>query len=424
MVGILALGLPLGRILRRGVEELVPAAPKALRLGADGLADGIAITLAATAATAPILGHHFGSVPLAGLPANLLALPAVAPAMWLGMLKIAAGQVGAPHAVAEALGALAARPVGLIALAGRALRRAVAQPALPAAGLARGGRRRLRCAGVRRPGAAPRRSPAHAACARGALAVAAPPAVGAGGAGGRARRRAVLAFGWLLRAPAGPDRLTVRFLDVGQGDATLIQHPDGTAVLFDGGPPEAGVARLLRRAGVRRLALVVATHASRDHQGGLVEVLRRFGVDALLDGGDGTRDAGFTAVLREAAARGVRRIRATAPLTLGLAGGRLRIEVLSPEPRPPGPAPEDPNPRGVVAIVSSGWFDLFLSADAESDALLGLDLPDVDAMKVPHHGSADAGLAQVLDELEPRARCDRGRPEHLRPPDALDARSA
>jgi competence protein ComEC len=304
--------------------------------------------------------------------------------------------------VAEALGALAARPVGLIAwLAERFGALLPSQLSLPLASPAAVGG-------------------AYGAVAAGALALRhvarplTPHALEAVSRWRRLRRSVraglvaglaaalVLAFGWLLRTPADPDRLTVRFIDVGQGDATLIQHPDGTAVLFDGGPPEAGVARLLRRAGVRRLALVVATHASRDHQGGLVEVLRRFEVDAFLDGGDGTRDAGFTAVLHEAAARGVRRIRATAPLSLGLAGGRLRIEVLSPEPRPPGPAPEDPNPRGVVAIVSSGWFDLFLSADAESDALLGLDLPDVDAMKVPHHGSADPGLAQVLDELEPQ----------------------
>ena len=90
--------------------------------------------------------------------------------------------------------------------------------------------------------------------------------------------------------PAPPTRSRCRFLDVGQGDATLIQHPDGTAILFDGGPPEAGVARLLRRAGVRRLALVVATHASRDHHGGLPAVFDRYPVDLLLDGGDGTRD--------------------------------------------------------------------------------------------------------------------------------------
>jgi competence protein ComEC len=51
--------------------------------------------------------------------------------------------------------------------------------------------------------------------------------------------------------------------------------------------------------------------------------------------------------------------------------------------------------------VSSDGFDLLLSADAESEALLPLDLPDVDAMKVPHHGSADPGLPAVLDRLDP-----------------------
>jgi len=202
-----------------------------------------------------------------------------------------------------------------------------------------------------------------------------------------------------LGDPAPPERLTVRFLDVGQGDATLIQHPDGTAVLFDGGPPEGGVTRLLRRAGVRRLAVVVATHASRDHHGGLVDVLDRYPVGLLLDGGDGNPHPGLKAVRDEAARRGIRTVQAVAPMSLR-AGG-LEIQVLSPLPRPEGPAPEDPNPRAVVAIVSSGAFDLLLSADAESEALLPLDLPDVEAMKVPHHGSSDPGLPEVLDRLRP-----------------------
>jgi competence protein ComEC len=124
-------------------------------------------------------------------------------------------------------------------------------------------------------------------------------------------------------------------------------------------------------------------------------------VDLLLDGGDGTADPSFRRLLHSAAARGVRRIPATAPLTLTLANGDLRIRVLSPPPRPPGPAPDDPNPRAVVAIVSSTGFDLLLSADAESDALLPLDLPNVDAIKVPHHGSSDPGLPAVLDRLDP-----------------------
>jgi competence protein ComEC len=63
--------------------------------------------------------------------------------------------------------------------------------------------------------------------------------------------------------------------------------------------------------------------------------------------------------------------------------------------------PADPNPRAVVAIVSHAGFDLFLSADAEPPALLPLDLPRVEAMKVPHHGSADPGLPELLKRLGP-----------------------
>jgi competence protein ComEC len=106
-------------------------------------------------------------------------------------------------------------------------------------------------------------------------------------------------------------------------------------------------------------------------------------------------------VLRAARERGVRRIPGVAGTDLSLAHGDLRIRVLSPPRRPPGPPPEDPNPRAIVAIVSCRGFDLMLSADAESDALLPLDLPDVDAIKVPHHGSADPGLPEALARLEP-----------------------
>jgi competence protein ComEC len=53
-------------------------------------------------------------------------------------------------------------------------------------------------------------------------------------------------------------------------------------------------------------------------------------------------------------------------------------------------------------VVSQGAFDLWLSADAESDGILGYPLPPVEAMKVSHHGSADPGLPKVLDRLRPK----------------------
>jgi competence protein ComEC len=162
------------------------------------------------------------------------------------------------------------------------------------------------------------------------------------------------------------------------------------------------VYRKLRAAGVRRLDLMVSTHQSRDHQGGLHEVLERIPTSLLLENSDGTRDPDFRRLLAEADARGVRRIPAHAGQHLRV--GRLEIEVLSPAPLPPGaPRPEDPNPRGVAAIVSSGDFDLWLSADAESDAILPLPLRPVEAMKVSHHGSEDVGLPELLDRLTPSA---------------------
>jgi competence protein ComEC len=393
------------RAARGRARSLWPARAARLRLALLlALADGVAITLAATVATAPLLAHHFGYIPLAGLPANLLALPAVAPAMWLGMLKAAVGELplgGGAEQFAAALGRPAGVAVGYLAALGERFadlpggRIEVALPstlsvlvaylglALVAVVLRRVSQTvedrlpLLLSAWRALPGS--RRTAIAALFATGVLAAA----------------------NLVLAGPRPPSAFTVRFLDVGQGDSVLIQHPDGTAVLFDGGPPEAGVTRLLRRAGVRRLALVVATHPSRDHHGGLSAVLDRFPVQALLDGGDGTPDPTFRALERQADAQRIRRIPAIAPLTLTLAHGDLTIHVLSPPPRPPGPAPEDPNPRATVAIVSCRGFDLLLSADAESDALLGLDLPDVDAMKVPHHGSADPGLPELLEQVTP-----------------------
>ena len=97
-----------------------------------------------------------------------------------------------------------------------------------------------------------------------------------------------------------------------------------------------------------------------------------------------------------------------------------RVHVLSPAPRPPGPPPDDPNRRAVVAVVSVGAVDLLLSGDAESDALSSLELPDVDAIKVPHHGSADPGLPAVLRRLRPELAIEVGRGNSVRAPGAVD----
>ena len=63
---------------------------------------------------------------------------------------------------------------------------------------------------------------------------------------------------------------------------------------------------------------------------------------------------------------------------------------------------EDPNARAVVAVAHVGRLRVLLTADAESDVLAPLAPPAIDVLKVSHHGSADPGLAPLLDRLRPR----------------------
>ena len=367
------------------------------------LAEGVAVTVAATLGTAPLLAHHFGSVSVAALPANVLALPAVTATMWLGMLQAAVGQLGdagGSSLLAAGLGqlnGLALRAVTAIATLFADPRWAAVEVSLrsPAAvaGVYGSGAAVLALASHLARRAEPRlRSAAGLAAtlpARVRIALVVAAAAGGG-----------LMGLWALGPGPAPDRLTVSFLDVGQGDATLVQHPAGGAILFDGGPPEAQVVRLLRQAGVRRLSAVVATHQSRDHDGGLAAVVARVPTDLFVDGGDGTADPSFRALRAAVARRGIRRVVPRAGQTLRAPG--LRVRFLGPPPRPPGPPPEDANERALVTVVSADGLSLFLSGDAESPSLLPLDLPRVDAMKVPHHGSRDEGLPELLARLRPR----------------------
>jgi competence protein ComEC len=369
-----------------GILALAPALVGALarRRVPPGLGEAIAVTASATLATAPLLSFHFGRLSAVSLPANLLATPAVAPVMWLGMLAAAIGAV--LPAGAAAVNWLAQFPLGYLGWL------AAAAAALPGAGLPA----RL---GSTAAVAGAYGLLAVALALRGRLAAALPRgAVGVAAAVGAVAVAGALAAG--RPAPPDPHTLVVWFFDVGQGDATLIQH-GGASMLVDTGPPGGPVLGRLRAAGVRRLDVLVVTHAQSDHEGMAAAVLDRYPVGLLVDGGDETPTREHQAIVAAARRRHVAR---TAPdAGQELRAGPLRLEVLSPRREPPERhAGEDPNLRAVVAVLHDGDFDLLLPADAESDVTAGLDLPAVEALKVAHHGSRDSGLPDLLARLRPR----------------------
>jgi competence protein ComEC len=366
------------------------------------LAEALAVTIAATLGTAPLIALHFERLSLVSLPANVLAAPAVAPIMWLGTIAGALAQV-AP-ALAAPIAALASLPLAYLTwLAERAAAVPFAEAqihspgpigAAAAYGVAGAAALGWRAIAARRATRAPpsrtQRLRRWAVVALAAL------------AGGAAAVHAA-------RPPAPPRDLTISFLAIGQGDATLIQH-GRAAVLVDTGPPDGPILERLREAGVRRLDLLVATHAALDHDGAAAAVLGALPVGMVLDGEEVTATARGAAgpfgaraaepVARLAARRHVRELRSDAGQVLR--AGPLELRVLWPRREPAAAPGAEPNDRATVIHLRDGAFDLLLTADAESNVTSGLDLPQVDALKVAHHGSADPGLPELLRRLRPR----------------------
>jgi competence protein ComEC len=188
--------------------------------------------------------------------------------------------------------------------------------------------------------------------------------------------------------------LRVVALDVGQGDAILLDPPDGEPVLVDGGPSGAGLESRLEEQGVRHLAAAIVTHGQSDHAGGIEELLGSFAIDRLLYAKLGPE------LIGHARSAGVRPIAVAEGSEVG--SGSLRIQVLWPPPALlEGSSLDDPNQTSLVLVARWRSFDMLLTADAEAESV-PMDPGPVEVLKVAHHGSDDAGLDRLLDRAVPR----------------------
>jgi competence protein ComEC len=217
--------------------------------------------------------------------------------------------------------------------------------------------------------------------------------------------------------------LIVHVLDVGQGDAILIENGD-SRVLIDGGPEPSRFARLLDRFGLSGSTIdaVILTHQHYDHYAGLRELFRasrRITVRYVFENQDPSSNASL-ARLRDSiiarAKRGTLDYRDTddpcgtgAPeCTITLRGG-ARVHLLRPDPRGEGPN----NRSAVVKLVApdSAAFTMWLAGDAERQEIAWFDATDYDrspgmratVLKGDHHGSCDGISPRYLDLVRPEA---------------------
>jgi competence protein ComEC len=356
-----------------------------------GLIDGVAVTIAATLATAPLMAHHFEAFSATSLLANVLALPAVVPAMWLGMIVAALGQV--PMAPVESLNWLNSLLLAYIgqvaewmggpswALVGLPMS-SWASVFSAYATLLAGGLGLRRWAAGRQGWRTGSRLRSWRAVRLGVAALAALTIVGVA---------AVLGRGASAPLPVG---LRVSVLDVGQGDSILLQPGDGAPLLVDGGHRGDGLREKLTDLGVGSLAAAVITHDQSDHAGGVEDLLGSLPIRRFVYAGAGRRLIGAA---RAAGAAPTRVAEGSE-----LRSGSLRVEVLWP-PREllAGVPAQDPNSLSLVLLARWRHFEMLLTGDAEAEAV-PMDPGPVDVLKVSHHGSADTGLADLLDRTAPR----------------------
>ena len=172
--------------------------------------------------------------------------------------------------------------------------------------------------------------------------------------------------------------------DIGQGDALILNLGGGDAILFDTGPDPRALSKCLKRAGIKRLPLIIISHGHADHYFGAQGLSSRFKVGEIWSNGNPQISAALE--------REILNIRQG--MNASIAG--ISIDILWPNEENKtfqslGGDGSQENNQSIVALVKWNGAQVLITGDIEPEVQARLthdhDLSDVDILKIPHHGS-------------------------------------
>ncbi len=203
-----------------------------------------------------------------------------------------------------------------------------------------------------------------------------------------------------ITEPSSSVGMTVWFLNVGQGDCTLLES-GGEYMLVDAGERDYSeqIVNFLRERGVERLSYVVATHPHSDHIGGMKTIINTFGTDTFITRETDSDTFTWTKLLKAVRDKGCCYLDAKVGSSYAL--GDARFTILAPL----KDGYEGYNNYSVVLMVQCGEARFLLTGDAERESEIemleaGEEL-NADVLKCGHHGSSDASGAAFLQAVNP-----------------------
>jgi competence protein ComEC len=199
-------------------------------------------------------------------------------------------------------------------------------------------------------------------------------------------------------------RMTVHFLDVGQGDSALIQY-NGTNILIDAGEGDEGqaIVTYLKHQGVSNIDLLIATHPHSDHVGGMQDILKNFNVRNVIDSGMPHTTTTYQKFLETINEKNIPYSTVRPGDSFSPATG-LTMLVLS---APDGSKDQDLNEGSIVLRTSYGRVNILFEGDAGTaaeDSMIRSGLPlESQILKVAHHGSPYGTGVAFLERVQPEA---------------------